>query len=118
MRWSSPYSAGVLALTLDDAKTIAIVATTVLVVGAVVSFWIMKTIVQKVAIAVLLGLLAFAVWTQRVALQDCADKVTTNFERSGVDITVADTECSFFGATVTISDPRADDSSSASSARS
>lgn len=113
-RWS-PYSAGVFALTLDDAKTIAIVATTVLVVGAVVSFWIVKSILQKVIIAALLGLLAFAVWTQRVSLQDCADKVTASFERSGVDISVADTECSFFGVTVTISDPRADDASSARS---
>jgi len=31
----------VLALTLDDAKTIALVAATALTVGAVVSFWIM-----------------------------------------------------------------------------
>ena len=95
-----------LGLTLDDAKTIAIVASTALVVGAVMSFWIMKSIVQKLAVAALLGVLAFAVWTQRVSLQDCADKVQDNFELAGTDIVVADTECSFFGLTVTISDPR------------
>ncbi len=95
-----------LALTLDDAKTIAIVAATVLVVGAVVSFWIMKSIVQKLAVAAVLGLLAFAVWTQRVSLQDCADKVQDNFELVASDVVVTDTECSFFGITVTISDPR------------
>ena len=100
-----------LALTLDDAKTIAIVAATALAVGAVVSFWVMKSLVQKLAAAVLLGVLAFAVWTQRVSLQDCADKVQDNFELAGTDVVVTDTECSFFGITVTISDPRAPGSS-------
>jgi hypothetical protein len=97
-----------LALTLDEAKTIAIVVATVFAVGAVVSFWIMKTILQKLAVAALLALLAFAVWTQRVSLQDCADKVQDSFELAGADVVVADTECSFFGVTVTISDPRSD----------
>lgn len=100
-----------LALTLDDAKTIAIVAATALAVGAVVSFWVMKSLVQKLAVAALLGVLAFAVWTQRVSLQDCADKVQDNFELAGTDVVVTDTECSFFGITVTISDPRAPGSS-------
>ena len=103
--------AQVLALTLDDAKTIAIVVATVLAVGAVVSFWIMKSIVQKLAVAALLGVSAFAVWTQRVSLQDCADKVQNNFERAGADVSVTDTECSFFGITITVSDPRSPGSS-------
>jgi cyanate permease len=101
----------VLALTLDDAKTIALVAATALAVGAVVSFWVMKSLVQKLAVAALLGVLAFAVWTQRVSLQDCADKVQDNFELAGTDVVVTDTECRFFGITVTISDPRAAGSS-------
>jgi hypothetical protein len=101
----------VLALTLDDAKTIALVAATALAVGAVVSFWVMKSLVQKLAVAALLGILAFAVWTQRVSLQDCADKVQDNFELAGTDLVVTDTECSFFGITVTISDPRTSGSS-------
>jgi cyanate permease len=101
----------VLALTLDDAKTFALVAATALAVGAVVSFWVMKSLVQKLAVAALLGVLAFAVWTQRVSLQDCADKVQDNFELAGTDVVVTDTECSFFGITVTISDPRAAGSS-------
>lgn len=94
------------AISLDDAKTLAVVAVTALVVGAIVAFWVMKTIVQKVLVAVLLGLLAFAVWSQRTALQDCADKVEASYERVGTDVTLDDTECSFFGASVTISDPR------------
>lgn len=101
-----------LGLTLDDAKTIGIVVATALAVGAVVSFWVVKSVVQKVLVAALLGVLAFAVWTQRVSLQDCADKVQENFELAASDANpgvgvVTDTECSFFGVTVTISDPRA-----------
>jgi cyanate permease len=96
----------VLGLTLDNATTIAIVAATALAVGAVVSLWIMKSIVQKLAVAALLALLAFAVWTQRVSLQDCADKVQDNLELAGTGTAAVDTECSFFGLTVTISDPR------------
>jgi hypothetical protein len=95
-----------IALTLDDAKTIALVVATALAVGAVVSFWIMKSVVQKLVVAALLALLAFAVWSQRVSLQDCADKVRDNFELAGAGVTVTDAECSFFGFTVTISDPR------------
>ncbi len=101
----------VFGLTLDDARTIAIVVATVLAVGAVVSFWIMKSIVQKLVVAVLLAVLAFAVWTQRVSLQDCADKVNDSFELAGTDVAVTDTDCSFFGITVTISDPRPGSSS-------
>lgn len=101
------------AVNLEDAKTIAIALTAVFAVGAIISFWVMRTIVQKLAVAVLLGALSFAVWTQRVALQDCADKVTAGFERAGTDVTLADTDCSFFGVTITISDPRSDDATSA-----
>ena len=97
-----------LALTLDQATNLAIVVATVLAAAAIVSFWVMKTIVQKIAMATLLGLLAFAVWTQRTSLQDCADKVQGNFERVGTNVTVTDTDCSFFGVTITISDPRND----------
>jgi cyanate permease len=101
-----------IALTLDDAKTIALVVATALAVGAVVSFWIMKSVVQKLVVAALLALLAFAVWSQRVSLQECADKVRDNFQLAGAGVTVTDTECSFFGFTVTISDPRPDPSPS------
>jgi hypothetical protein len=104
----TPYSAGVIAITLEQARTIAVVATTALIVGAIASFWVMKSLLQKLLVAALLGILAFAVWTQRGALQDCADKVQDNFARSGTTIEVVDTECSFFGVSITISDPRSE----------
>jgi hypothetical protein len=95
-----------LALTLAAAKNIAIAVVVVFLVGAVASAWIMKTVVQKLVTAFVLVLLAFAVFTQRTSLQDCADKVKGNFSRAGTSVTVTDTDCSFFGVTVNIKDSR------------
>lgn len=99
----------VLGLTLDEAKTIAVVVAVALVVGAVAAFWLMRTVMQKVIAVVVLALLAFAVWSQRTSLQECADKVHAAAERVGTDVTLTDTECSFFGFTITIADPRSGD---------
>ncbi|MEM8619547.1 MAG: hypothetical protein AAGF73_07480 [Actinomycetota bacterium] len=103
------------ALTLDEARNIGIAVAVGFLVFAAVSLWLMKTIVQKLLAAGVLVILAFAVWTQRTSLQDCADKVAGNFDRVGTDVTVTDTECSFFGFTVTIADPRDDESDSTDS---
>lgn len=97
-----------LAITLDEARNIAVGLVVVFAVGAIAAAWIMKTIVQKIAVAAVLAILAFAVWTQRASLQDCADKVIDAYEFDGVSSTLIDTDCSFFGTTITISDPRND----------
>jgi len=99
----------VLAISLDTAKNIAIVLALLFAAGSVASAWIMKTIVQKVAVAAVLAIFAFAVWTQRASLQDCADKVKDAYEREGLNPQLDDTDCSFFGVTITIRDPRNDD---------
>jgi hypothetical protein len=96
----------VFALTLDEAKSMAVVVVIVFLVGSLAAVWIMKTIIQKVAVAAVLLLLAFSVYSQRTSLQDCADKVQGNFAREGTSVTVTDTECSFFGITVNVKDPR------------
>lgn len=85
-----------LALTLEQAKTSAILIAVALLVLAVGAAWLMKTVAQKVALAVILGLLALLVWTQRSSLDECADKV-----REGG--TSGDTTCSFFGRDINIS---------------
>lgn len=103
-----PYDAGVFAITLDAAKNVAIAVAATFLIGAVLAAWLMKTILQKVAVALVLAILAFAVWSQRTSLQECADKVQAAYSREGTDVTLIDTECSFFGATITISDPRDD----------
>lgn len=94
-----------LALTLDQAKTLAVVVAVALVVLALVSAWIMKTIAQKLALAAILALLAIVVWTQRSSLDECADKVRAE---ALTDAARIDTTCSFFGRDVTISTGRAD----------
>jgi undecaprenyl pyrophosphate phosphatase UppP len=98
----------VLAITLDEAMNIAVGLVVIFTVGAIAAAWIMKTIMQKVAVAAVFAVLAFAVWTQRQSLQDCADKVKDAYEFDGVNTTILDTDCSFFGTTITISDPRSD----------
>ncbi len=95
-----------LAITLEEAQNIAVGLVVVFAVGAIVAAWIMKTIMQKLVVAVVFGVLAFAVWTQRSSLQECADKVIDAYEFDGRNPTIIDTECSFFGTTITISDPR------------
>lgn len=113
--WSltpSAYAALVLAITLSEAKNIGIGLVVLFLAGSVASAWIMKTIIQKVATAAVLALLAFAVFTQRTSLQDCADKVRDVYELrdEAVDPEVPlDTECSFFGTTIGIPDPRSTD---------
>jgi hypothetical protein len=86
----------VLALSLGQAKTIAILIVIVLVALAIGSAWLMKTIAQKAAMAVILVLLALLVWSQRASLDECADKV----REGGVRV---DTTCSFFGRDINIS---------------
>ena len=88
-----------LALTLGQAKTIAILIVIVLVALAVGAAWVMKTVAQKAALAVILVLLALLVWTQRTSLDECASKV-----REGG--TQVDTTCSFFGRDIKISTNR------------
>jgi len=110
--WSltrSAYAAKVLAITLSEAKNIGIGLVVLFLVGSVASAWIMKTIIQKVAVAAVLVLLAFAVFTQRTSLQDCADNVKAFYElrEDSADPDFAlGAECSFFGTTITIPDPR------------
>ena len=98
-----------LGLDLDDAKTISLVAVTVLVIGAIASLWFLQTLARKLLFAGIAAAFAFAVWSQRAALVDCADLVADNVTLADGDPALVDTDCVFFGATVTISDPRTDD---------
>ncbi len=86
-----------LALTLGQAKTIAVLVVVGLILLALASAWIMKEVMQKVALVVILGLLALLVWTQRASLQECADKVRA--VRATADV---DTTCSFLGRDIEI----------------
>ncbi|MCU1365376.1 MAG: hypothetical protein JWL72_3418 [Ilumatobacteraceae bacterium] len=83
------------ALTYDTAKTIAIALVAIFVILAVVSAKVAASVTKKVLGVLILGALAVGVWSQRQALQTCADKV-----RAGGTQT-----CKFFGSEVPISSP-------------
>ena len=87
-----------LALSLDAARNGAIIVVVVFVAMAIASAWLMKSIAQKVALVVVLGLLALLVWTQRAALDDCAKRVKA--ARAAGERT--DTTCTFLGQDITI----------------
>ncbi len=88
-----------LALTLEQAKAIALVVVIGLVLIAIAGAWVMKEVTQKVILVVVVGLVALLVWTQRSSLDECADKV----REGGVG---GDTTCSFFGQDIRISTNR------------
>lgn len=87
----------VLALTTDDAKTIAIVAASVFVLLGLLAAWIMKTIVQKVVVAVILAGLALAAWSQRTAVDQCVEDVRASLTSDSGQVT-----CTFFGTDVDV----------------
>ena len=111
-----------LGLSLDEAKNIALVGATAFAILGIAAIWVMKTIVQKVLVAVLLIMLAFAAWSQRESLQECADQVQANAAHDVADAvdaasnsptttpdagaaaetSISETTCTFFGVDVTI----------------
>ncbi|MGH9133941.1 MAG: hypothetical protein ACRDZZ_08405 [Ilumatobacteraceae bacterium] len=91
-----------LALSLDTARNAAIIAVVVLIALAIASAWLMKSIAQKAALVIVLGLLAVLIWSQRTSLDDCADRVEASLA-SGVR---TDTTCTFLGQSITIKSPR------------
>ncbi len=97
-----------LALSLDAARNAAIAAVVVFVLGSLAAALIMKTVVLKLTTVFVFLLLAFAIYSQRSSLQDCADNVQGNVAITSTSATLTDTDCSFFGMTVTVSDPRTD----------
>lgn len=86
------------ALSLETAKTIAIVVALVFVASAVLSAWFIKNMVVKLVMVLLLAGLALGVWTQRTSLQDCAAKAREKaaaFDTTGLT-------CTFFGTEIEV----------------
>lgn len=87
-----------IALSLESAKTIAIVVVLVFVAFAVISAWVIKKVVTKVIVILLMVGLAFGVWSQRASLQTCADKA----KETATGIVDKGVTCNFFGTDVEI----------------
>jgi hypothetical protein len=92
-----------LALTLEGAKNSATVGTIVLIVVAVVVLRVVHAVVAKVIATLMLVLLAGVLWSQRSAVETCANEVRDKATRG--DQTA--TPCSFLGLDVEISLPMA-----------
>jgi hypothetical protein len=89
------------ALTLESAKNIGIAVAVGLVALMLVMAFVIKNITAKLISIVIIGGLAFGVWTQRSSLQSCAANVKARVavgDRS--DIT-----CSFIGSDIKIAAP-------------
>ena len=87
-----------IALSLESAKTIAIVVVIVFVVLSVISALVIKAIVTKLIVAVLLACLALGVWTQRSNLQNCADRARARSDATAV----SGLTCTFFGSDIKV----------------
>jgi len=92
------------AISLDRAQQTGFVVAAGLVLFALASVWLMKQLVSKLLTIALFGGLALVVWTQRAALDDCADGVLDSLRAGAVD----DATCTFFGRDVTIRSPLGD----------
>lgn len=86
------------ALTLSNAKNIAIIVVGVLVVVAIIIAKLVASVTKKAILLLILGGLALGVFYQRQALQSCADKVKAG-------ISVGGATCTFFGTDIHIKAP-------------
>ena len=83
-----------LALSLDSAKNIAIVAIVVMVVFAVLTAKFVANATRKAILVLEFGALALGIWSQRQSLQTCANNVKANVGQ--------ETTCSFIGKQISI----------------
>ena len=91
------------AMTLETAKSTGIAVAVALVALMLVLAMVVKNVTAKLITVVLVGGLAFGVWTQRSALQDCADRVKDR----GLAVTSSEVTCSFLGSDVNVAVPGA-----------
>ena len=89
------------ALTLESAKNIGIAVAVALVALMLVMVFVIKNVTGKLISVVLIGGLAFGVWTQRASLQNCADKVRARVAAGDK----SDVTCSFIGSDINITAP-------------
>lgn len=92
----------VLAVEVDSIRTGAVVAIAVIVViGALAVKMFVNTVVRLVTVAVVVAL-AIAIWTQRDALSDCAERAKSVADVSSGDLARGSIACTFFGVTIDV----------------
>jgi hypothetical protein len=86
------------ALTLQTAKTLAILVVIAFAALSILSALVIKKATVKLVMILLWAGVALLVWSQRASLQSCADDV----KERGISATGGDVTCSFFGKDVTV----------------
>ena len=86
------------AMTVDSAKNIGIAVAVVLVMLMLVMTFVIKNVTVKLFTVLILGGLAFGMWTQRSSLEDCATKVKAR----GVLGVTTDVTCTVLGSDIKV----------------
>lgn len=86
------------AMTVESAKNIGIAVAVALVFVMVLMAWLVKNVTAKIISVVIVGGLAFGIWTQRTSLEDCASKVKAR----GALGDTTDVTCSFLGSDINV----------------
>jgi hypothetical protein len=86
------------AMTVDSAKNIGIAVAVALVMLMLLSAFVIKKATVKLLTIVILGGLAFGMWTQRSSLEDCAAKVKAR----GVLGDTTPVTCTFVGSDIKV----------------
>lgn len=87
------------AMTVESAKNIGIAVAVALVALMLVMAWAIKNVTAKIITVIIVGGLAFGIWTQRSSLEDCASKVKAR----GLLGDTSDVTCSFLGSDIKVS---------------
>ena len=95
-RWPAYRVRMLSALTLDSAKNIALIVVGVLIVAAIISAKVVAGVTKKAILLLVFAALALGVFTQRQALQRCADRIAPGQE----------TTCTIFGTDIHIKVPQ------------
>ena len=87
-----------LAIGIEGAKNLAIALVVIFVALSLITAQAIKNVTGKIITMLVLIGLALGIWTERTALQDCADQVRAKVA-AGDD---SATKCTFFGSEVQV----------------
>jgi hypothetical protein len=100
-----PIVLSVLAVEVSTLGTSALVAIgAVVLLGLLAMKLFVNMVVRVITVAVVVGL-SVALWTQRDALQDCADRAQDLTELSLAEVANGSLSCTFFGVEVDVPIP-------------
>lgn len=94
-----------LALSLETAKTVAVIVAATFVASGALSAVLIKNIIGKVLGAGLLAVIAVGAWSQRSNVENCVDAAKVTAEQIAAGSATAPVKCTFFGFKVDVPAP-------------